>query len=190
MMLSKFSRVVPTCTMTGLVHGLSWTGLATPTTPWLCATVSILLAILDTRRWGMSQLTVKLWDGDRYAFYKYGNDLRKAGRYRVGIRAGFLLSGFTVRLPALQSFRCLTGDARLWWLTLGESEIPEASWADFRALIIERYGPLPGKEVNMPYRDPEIYNDMYLRRYLSYVADWYTYPNESMGVITALFADS
>ncbi|GMN60745.1 hypothetical protein TIFTF001_029831 [Ficus carica] len=28
MMVSKLPRVVPTCTRTGLVHGLSWTGLA------------------------------------------------------------------------------------------------------------------------------------------------------------------
>ncbi|GMN47569.1 hypothetical protein TIFTF001_016748 [Ficus carica] len=68
MMLSKFSRVVPTCTRTGLVHGLSWTGLVAPTTLLLRATVSSLLAILDVRRWGMAGLTVKLWDGDCYAF--------------------------------------------------------------------------------------------------------------------------
>ncbi|GMN58259.1 hypothetical protein TIFTF001_027379 [Ficus carica] len=43
-----------------LVHGLSWIGLAAPTTPWLRATVSSLLAILDARRWGMTRLTVKL----------------------------------------------------------------------------------------------------------------------------------
>ncbi|GMN30698.1 hypothetical protein TIFTF001_044507 [Ficus carica] len=33
----------------------------------------------------------------------------------------------------------------------------------------------------MPYRDPRIYNDMYMRRYLNYVAEWQAYPNESMG---------
>ncbi|GMN74507.1 hypothetical protein TIFTF001_056215 [Ficus carica] len=42
--------------------------LAAPTTPWLRATVSILLVILDARRWGMTGQTVKLRDGDRYAF--------------------------------------------------------------------------------------------------------------------------
>ncbi|GMN24974.1 hypothetical protein TIFTF001_040649 [Ficus carica] len=51
-----------------LVYGLSWIGLAAPTIPWLCATVSSLVAILDTRWWGMAGLTVKLRDGDRYAF--------------------------------------------------------------------------------------------------------------------------
>ncbi|GMN60844.1 hypothetical protein TIFTF001_029937 [Ficus carica] len=69
-MLSKFSRVIPTCTRTGLVHGLGWIGLAVPTTPWLRTTVSILLAILDARGWGMAGLTLKLWDGDRYTFYR------------------------------------------------------------------------------------------------------------------------
>ncbi|GMN45083.1 hypothetical protein TIFTF001_014275 [Ficus carica] len=33
-----------------------------------------------------------------------------------------------------------------------------------------RYGPLPGEGLDMPYRDPEIYDDMYRRRYVSYVA--------------------
>ncbi|GMN45138.1 hypothetical protein TIFTF001_014311 [Ficus carica] len=32
----------------------------------------------------------------------------------------------------------------------------------------------------MPYRDPEIYNDMYMRRYSSYVVAWHAYPHESM----------
>ncbi|GMN69113.1 hypothetical protein TIFTF001_038162 [Ficus carica] len=134
--------------------------------------------------------------------------------YRVGIRAGFLPSGFTVCLSGPQSLRmdedrdaalvygmqplifdrthrtaslagwlydmetifqichiearlqvllanwCLARDARLWWLTLGEPAIPGGSWADFLALIIARYRPLPDEEANMPYRDPEIYNDM------------------------------
>ncbi|GMN60100.1 hypothetical protein TIFTF001_029193 [Ficus carica] len=77
--------------------------------------------------------------------------------------------------------RCLAVDARLWWMSLGEPVIPKRSWADFRALIIARYGPLPDEEANMPYRDPDIYNDMYMRRYLNYAAEWRAYPNESMG---------
>ncbi|GMN65038.1 hypothetical protein TIFTF001_034112 [Ficus carica] len=54
MMVSKLPRVVPTCTRTGLVHGLSWTGLAALTTPWLRAKVSNLMAICDARRWSMA----------------------------------------------------------------------------------------------------------------------------------------
>ncbi|GMN68089.1 hypothetical protein TIFTF001_037145 [Ficus carica] len=76
MMASKLPCVIPTCTRSGLVHGLSWIGLAAPTTPWLHATVrtlmlckvSYLLTMLDTRWWGMAWLSVKLRDGDRYAF--------------------------------------------------------------------------------------------------------------------------
>ncbi|GMN62556.1 hypothetical protein TIFTF001_031623 [Ficus carica] len=75
--------------------------------------------------------------------------------------------------------RCLTGDARLWWLTQGELAIQGGSWAAFRTLIIARYGPLPDEEANMSYHDPYIYNDMYMRRWLNYVVEWQAYPNES-----------
>ncbi|GMN73096.1 hypothetical protein TIFTF001_054277 [Ficus carica] len=37
--------------LNGLVHGLSWIGLAASTTPWLCATESNLPALLDARLW-------------------------------------------------------------------------------------------------------------------------------------------
>ncbi|GMN54150.1 hypothetical protein TIFTF001_023285 [Ficus carica] len=47
-MASKLPCVIPTCTRSGLVHGLNWIGLAAPTTPWLRVTVSYLLAMLDT----------------------------------------------------------------------------------------------------------------------------------------------
>ncbi|GMN21553.1 hypothetical protein TIFTF001_048896 [Ficus carica] len=68
MMVNKLPCVVPTCTRTGLVHGFSWTGMAAPTTPWLCAKVSNLMAICDARRWSMAGRTVKSWDRKRYAF--------------------------------------------------------------------------------------------------------------------------
>ncbi|GMN28867.1 hypothetical protein TIFTF001_050569, partial [Ficus carica] len=77
--------------------------------------------------------------------------------------------------------RCLARDARLWWMTLGEQAMQGDSWAEFRALIIARYEPLPNEDADLPYRDPEIYNDMCLGRYLGYAADWRAYPNESMG---------
>ncbi|GMN75011.1 hypothetical protein TIFTF001_053969 [Ficus carica] len=38
--------------------------------------------------------------------------------------------------------------------------MPGRSWADFHALMIARYGPLPDEDADMPYRDPEIYHDM------------------------------
>ena len=83
----------------------------------------------------------------------------------------FRICHIEAHLQVLLASRCLARNAQLWWMTLGEPAIPEGSWVDFRALIITRYGPLSDEEANMPYRDPEIYNDMYLRRYLSYVAD-------------------
>ncbi|GMN48242.1 hypothetical protein TIFTF001_017410 [Ficus carica] len=77
--------------------------------------------------------------------------------------------------------RCLAGNARLWWLTLGLPDVQGLAWADFYAFILARFGPLPDEGANRPYRDPEIYNDMYRRRYLNYFAEWYAYLNESMG---------
>ncbi|GMN60055.1 hypothetical protein TIFTF001_029143 [Ficus carica] len=86
--------------------------------------------------------------------------------------------------------RCLARDARLWWMTLGERAMQGDSWAEFRALIIARYGPLPDEDADIPYRDPEIYNDMYLGRYLGYDADWCAYPNESMSHYCRKFQDA
>ncbi|GMN62987.1 hypothetical protein TIFTF001_032067 [Ficus carica] len=68
MMASKLPDVILTYIRSGLIHGLSWIGLAAPTTPRLHATVSYLLVMLDTRRWDMAWLFVKLQDGDCYVF--------------------------------------------------------------------------------------------------------------------------
>ncbi|GMN24692.1 hypothetical protein TIFTF001_040597 [Ficus carica] len=164
-----------------------------------------------------------------YAVDKYGSGLRKAGRYKVGIRvdsclpvsqfetmdddrdaalvfyemqpllfdgtqrtvslAGWLydmesifgICHIEAHLQVLLATRCLAVEARVWWMTEGEPAMPEGTWADFRILITARYGPPPDEDSNMPARDPEIYNDMYLSHFLSYVADWSAYPNESMG---------
>ncbi|GMN66804.1 hypothetical protein TIFTF001_035866 [Ficus carica] len=64
------------------------------------------------------------------------------------------------------------------------------TWVDFCSLITARYGPLPDEDTNMPFRDPEIYSDMYLRRYLSHVANWRAYSNESMGHYCRRFRDA
>ena len=75
-------------------------------------------------------------------------------------------------------------------MSLGEPAIPGGSWADFRTLIIARYGLLPNEGANMPYCDLNIYNDMYMRRYFNYVAEWQAYPNESMGHYRRRFRDA
>ncbi|GMN66993.1 hypothetical protein TIFTF001_036056 [Ficus carica] len=62
--------------------------------------------------------------------------------------------------------RCLVAGARIWWITLGEPAIPRGTWADFCTLIISCYGLFHDEDANMPYRDPDIYRDMYLGRYL------------------------
>ncbi|GMN23689.1 hypothetical protein TIFTF001_043714 [Ficus carica] len=57
----------------------------------------------------------------------------------------------------------------------------QGTFTDFRALVIERVGPLPEEGAAEPYRDPEIYLDMHHARYLSFTATWHAYPQESMG---------
>ncbi|GMN60341.1 hypothetical protein TIFTF001_029433 [Ficus carica] len=193
MKLSKLPSVVPTCNRTGFVHGLSWTGLAAPITPWLRTTVSNLMAICDARRWSMAGRTVKSMEWESL----------HVGRYRVGIRArvpafqfhnpkimdedraaAYVFHGMlplifdgtrrTVSLAAwlhdmesifrichIEAYlqvslasRCLAMDARLWWRTIGEPEIPGGLWEDFHTLIIARYRPLPDRDAAMPYQDP------------------------------------
>ena len=93
----------------------------------------------------------------------------------------FRTSHIQARLQVSLASRCLRGDARLWWMTLGEQAMPERTWGHFRTLVIGRYGPIPEVGANAPPRDPEIYQDMHLERYYQYVADWHAYPAESMG---------
>ncbi|GMN21566.1 hypothetical protein TIFTF001_047298 [Ficus carica] len=93
----------------------------------------------------------------------------------------FRTSHIVERLQVSLASRCLVADARLWWMTWGERALPERTWAHFRTLVIARYGPVPEEGVDEPYRDPEIYRDMYHERYYVFVADWHAYPQESMG---------
>ncbi|GMN65134.1 hypothetical protein TIFTF001_034213 [Ficus carica] len=79
----------------------------------------------------------------------------------------FRICHIEARLQVSLASRCLVVDARLWWMMLGERAMPGRSWAYFRALMIARYRPLLDEDDYMPYRDPEIYRDMYPGRYLS-----------------------
>ncbi|GMN65187.1 hypothetical protein TIFTF001_034254 [Ficus carica] len=85
--------------------------------------------------------------------------------------------------------RRLIREAHAWWLSIGDLEIHKDVWMNFRALITLRYGTLPGEGLPMHYGDPDIYSDMYMRRYVSYVAVWHAYPNESMGHYCQRFRD-
>ncbi|GMN69390.1 hypothetical protein TIFTF001_038439 [Ficus carica] len=54
--------------LNGLVHGLSWIGLAASTIPWLHATVSSLPAILDARLWRDGAADCEMWDEHCHGF--------------------------------------------------------------------------------------------------------------------------
>ena len=84
------------------------------------------------------------------------------------------------RLQVSLASRCMFGDAKLWWMTIAEPAMPSRTWAHFRTLVLERYGPILNDGTGGPARDPEIYYDMFHTRYHRYVADWHAYPQESM----------
>ncbi|GMN63693.1 hypothetical protein TIFTF001_032770 [Ficus carica] len=164
-------------TRAGLVHGLSRIGLAGPTTPWLRAMVNNLPVMYDEDYGEMAWWTVK-----------FGSDIATHIRWvaTVGIKVGSCQHGFTVLLPAPQFLLKRTmrlrwhSGARAWWLNIGNPEVPKDTWTNFRALITLRFGPLPCEGPHMHYRDPEIYRNMYMRRYVNNVTTWRAYPNESM----------
>ncbi|GMN28915.1 hypothetical protein TIFTF001_044292, partial [Ficus carica] len=52
--------------LNGLVHDLSWIGLAAPITPWLHVTVSNLLDMLDARLWRGDTADCEIWVGHRH----------------------------------------------------------------------------------------------------------------------------
>ena len=105
------------------------------------------------------------------------------------MEAIFRICHIEARLQVPLAGRCLAVEPRFWWRTMGEPAMQGGSWADFHALLTVRYGPLPHEHPDVPGRDSEIYNDMYLERYLSFVADWKANPNESMTHYCRRFQD-
>ncbi|GMN28706.1 hypothetical protein TIFTF001_049468 [Ficus carica] len=97
------------------------------------------------------------------------------------IEAIFRICHIQPHLQVSLASRCLAIDARLWWRTQGEREVQGGSWENFRNVITARFGPPLEEDAGIHYRDPEIYRDMNLVRYLNYVYDWHAYPGESMG---------
>ncbi|GMN31723.1 hypothetical protein TIFTF001_044621 [Ficus carica] len=67
-------RLATRAGLNGLVHGLSWTGLAAPTTPWQRTTVSDLPAILDAILWRVVAADCKsfkyIWQASCLVLYR------------------------------------------------------------------------------------------------------------------------
>ncbi|GMN18610.1 hypothetical protein TIFTF001_049822 [Ficus carica] len=83
-------------------------------------------------------------------------------------------------LEIMLAAKCLYGDARLWWIDTGERQVPSRTWAQFRAVMLVRYGPLPPRDEGAPARDPDIYRDMRHTRYQMLSQAWHAYPGETM----------
>ncbi|GMN22055.1 hypothetical protein TIFTF001_043442 [Ficus carica] len=82
-------------------------------------------------------------------------------------------------LEIMLAAKCLYGDARLWWIDIGERQVPSRTWAQFRAVMLARYGPLPPIDEGAPARDPDIYHDMRHTRYQMLSQAWHAYPGSS-----------
>ncbi|GMN62288.1 hypothetical protein TIFTF001_031363 [Ficus carica] len=136
-------------------------------------------------------MDLALVDADRDAvtsFYESHPLLFDSTRRSVSVAAWlydmeliFHICHIEAHLHVSLASRCLISDARLWWMTQGERQMPSRTWAHFRAAVLAQYGPIPAEGVGEPYRDLEIYRDMQHTRYQSFVADWHAYPQESMG---------
>lgn len=92
----------------------------------------------------------------------------------------FLMCHVPDYLQVMLVARCLYGDARLWWIDLGEQQVPNRIWAQFRTVMLTRYSPLPPRQEGAPARDPEIYRDMRHTRYQMLSQAWHAYPGETM----------
>ena len=92
----------------------------------------------------------------------------------------FRICHIEARLQVSLASRCLVSDARFWWMTTRERELPSRTWADFRTLVVARYGPVLDEGAEAPDRDHYIYRDMYHTRYQSYAAVWHAYPHETI----------
>ncbi|GMN37719.1 hypothetical protein TIFTF001_042676 [Ficus carica] len=92
----------------------------------------------------------------------------------------FRTSHIPGRVQVSLGSRCLSGDARLWWISVGEPQLPSWTWVHFRTLMIGWFGPILDYGPGAPQRDPDIYRDMYDMRYHSYTLEWHAYPLETM----------
>ena len=92
----------------------------------------------------------------------------------------FRTSHIPGRLQVSLGSRCLRGDARIWWMSVGEPQLPSRTWVHFRSLMVGRFGPILDYGPGAPQRDPDIYRDMYDTRYHSYTLEWHAYPLETM----------
>ena len=102
----------------------------------------------------------------------------------------FRTSHIPDRVQVSLGSRCLRGDARLWWISVGEPQLPSRTWVHFRTLVIARFGPILDYGPGAPQRDPDIYRDMYDTRYHSYTLEWHAYPLETMAHYCTRFQEA
>ena len=138
---------------------------------------------MDPARINADRATVAVFYGSRPLLYDGTGRSVTVSAWLYDMEMIFYTCHIEDRSQVSLASRCLIADARLWWMTYGEQQMPSRTWAHFRAVVLAQYGPIPmgGPDDDGQYRDPEIYRDMHYRRYQSFVADWHAYPQESTG---------
>nr|GMN24259.1 hypothetical protein TIFTF001_051357 [Ficus carica] len=138
---------------------------------------------MDPARINADRATVVAFYGLRPLLYDGTGRSVRVSAWLYDMEMIFYTCHIEDRLQISLASRCLIADARLWWMTYGEQQMPSRTWAHFRAIVLARYGPIPmgGPGDDGQYQDPEIYRDMHYRRYQSFVTDWHAYPQESTG---------
>ena len=112
------------------------------------------------------------------------------GSWLYDIELIFHTSHIPDRLQVSLGSRCLIGDARLWWISVGEPQMPSRTWTHFRALVTTRFGPILEYGPGALQRDPDIYRDMYDTRYHNYTLEWHAYPHETMAHYCTRFQEA
>ena len=147
---------------------------------------------MDPARIDADRATVAAFYGSRPLLYDGTGRSVTVSAWLYDMERIFYTCHIEDRLQVSLAARCLIADARLWWMTYGERQMPSRTWAHFRAVVLARYGPIPAAEPDddEQYRDPEIYRDRHYRRFQSSVTDWYAYPQKSMGHYCCRFQEA
>ncbi|GMN64971.1 hypothetical protein TIFTF001_034050 [Ficus carica] len=162
-MKSKLPCVVPTCHegRFGPWFELDWTGRPNPS---IAARHGKQPTVGSLQSWYQSGFPAIWFHSSAASAIVFIEEDREASMAFWGMEP-------RAHLQVMLASRRLIGEARIWWLSLGDPEIP-----------------ING--LSMPYRGLDIYRDMYMRRYVSYIVAWSAYPNESMGHCCQRFRDA
>ncbi|GMN70155.1 hypothetical protein TIFTF001_039199 [Ficus carica] len=98
---------------------------------------------MDLARIDADRATVAAFYGSRPLLYDGTGRSVTVSAWLYDMEMIFYTCYIEDRLQVSLASRCLIADARLWWMTYGEQQMPSRTWAHFRAVVLARYGPIP-----------------------------------------------